>query len=50
MLVEETQADLKQWNVEILGSDIDQQALAQAQKAVCRAWSFRGPAIGQWSD
>jgi tetratricopeptide (TPR) repeat protein len=45
ILVEETQADLKQWNVEILGSDIDQQALAQAQNAVYRAWSFRGPAF-----
>jgi chemotaxis protein methyltransferase CheR len=42
ILVEETLADLKQWNVEILGSDIDQQALAQAHKAVYRAWSFRG--------
>ncbi len=45
ILVEETLTALKQWNVEILGSDIDQQALAQAQKAVCRAWSFRGPAF-----
>lgn len=42
ILVEEGLVDLNHWHVEILGSDIDQVALAQARQGVYRKWSFRG--------
>lgn len=33
--------DLEQWNLKILGTDINQSALQKAQKGVYNSWSFR---------
>ncbi len=42
ILLEENMSDLGQWQVDILGSDIDSAVLTQARQAVYRPWSFRG--------
>lgn len=42
ILVEEVVHDLSLWQVDILGSDIDQTALDQARQGSYRQWSFRG--------
>ncbi|MDT3668935.1 MAG: CheR family methyltransferase [Aromatoleum sp.] len=38
--------DLASWNVAVLGTDIDVDALARAEQGVYREWSFRGVSDG----
>ncbi len=42
VLLEEALPDVNSWHTELLGSDIDQEALSVARKATYRPWSFRG--------
>jgi len=41
ILLKELIPDLEQWNLMILGTDINQDALEKARKGVYRPWSFR---------
>ncbi len=41
ILLKELLADLEQWNLMILGIDINKDALQKAQKGIYRPWSFR---------
>ncbi|MDQ7033870.1 MAG: protein-glutamate O-methyltransferase CheR [Anaerolineae bacterium] len=40
-VVHEFLADFSQWDITILGTDINQRAIEAAQKAIYRQWSFR---------
>ena len=42
ILLAEGLLDVSSWHIELLGSDIDQEALTIARHAVYRKWSFRG--------
>ena len=42
ILLKELLPDLEQWNLMILGIDINQDALQKAKTAIYRPWSFRG--------
>jgi chemotaxis protein methyltransferase CheR len=42
ILLKELLPDFQQWNILILGIDIDRKALEVAQKAIYEPWSFRG--------
>jgi chemotaxis protein methyltransferase CheR len=42
ILMKELIPDLWQWNVTILGIDIDRHALTEAKKGIYGSWSFRG--------
>lgn len=49
ILLKELIPDIEDWNLTILGIDVNSAAIAKAQAAVYRPWSFRGldPAIRQ---
>lgn len=41
ILLHDLLPDYERWDIDLLGTDINQQALQQAQKAIYRDWSFR---------
>lgn len=49
MLLDRILPDLGAWNITILATDIDRDALKKARLAIYRPWSFRGVAEDLWS-
>ncbi|MCS6834780.1 MAG: tetratricopeptide repeat protein [Anaerolineae bacterium] len=46
MVVYESLMDLERWQITILGTDLDEQAIAAARRGVYREWSFRHASEG----
>ncbi|HXU92427.1 MAG TPA: CheR family methyltransferase [Gallionella sp.] len=42
ILLDELMADQSQWNISILGTDINRSAIDKAKRGIYREWSFRG--------
>lgn len=48
MLLDESMVDLSQWNILILGTDINHSAIEKARKGIYTEWSFRSMSSERW--